>query len=166
MNSSKNGQILNKVKTPELYRLIGEITTLMMYSKVHSKFMILDIADIILPPIQLNQFRIYRDGNKKPVGFVSWAFFDDKTEKKYISGKAVMSLEEWNSGNNLFFTDFIAPFGHTKKMFKDLTHNIFPDSHAKTLRFTDQGKHRKNLIHLYGKNYRKKKLNEQVECEK
>lgn len=156
MKYTKNEHILDKLQGPELYRLIGEITTLMMYSKVHSKFMVLDIPDIILPPIHLNQFRIYRDRNKKPIGFVSWANFDDKTERKYINGYILRSLEEWNSGDRLFFTDFIAPFGHAKKIFKDLTHNIFPDRYARTLRFTDQGVHRKNLIHLYGKNYSRK----------
>lgn len=126
-----------------------------MNSKVHRKYMVMDIPDIILPPIHLNQFRIYRDANKKPIGLVTWAWFDDKTEKKYLSGQTVLKLEEWKSGDNLFFTDFIAPFGHTKKIFKDLTHNIFPNEIAKTLRFTEQGKHRKNVVYYYGKGYKK-----------
>ena len=111
-----------------------------------------DIADIILPPINLNQFRIYRNSKKEPTGFVTWGWFDDKTEQKYLSGNVVLTAEEWNSGKNLFFTDFIAPFGHTKKIFKDLTYNIFPNETAKTLRFDDHGKPRSKPIILYGKN--------------
>lgn len=162
-------EILSKLPPEKLNLLIGEVTSLLMMSKVHRKMQIRDIADIVLPPIHLNQFRIYRDKDNKPVGLVTWGWFDDQIEKKYLSGETVLSYAEWKSGigqpkanesgteklgNNLFFTDFIAPFGHTKKIFKDLTHNIFPNEIAKTLRFDDHGKPRKNLITLYGKNVR------------
>ncbi|MCI4649477.1 toxin-activating lysine-acyltransferase [Phaeodactylibacter sp.] len=146
--------VLNKLPPEKLNLLIGEVTSLLMLSKVHRKMQIRDISDIVLPPVHLNQFRIYRNSKEEPIGLVTWGWFSDEIEKKYLSGDVVLTFGEWNSGKNLFFTDFIAPFGHAKKIFKDLTHNIFPDETAKTLRFDDHGKHRKNVIHLYGKNVR------------
>lgn len=144
--------VLSKLSPQQLNLLVGEVTSLMMMSKVHRKMQIRDIADIILPPIDLDQFRIYRNENKEPIGFVTWGWFSDEVEKKYLSGDVVLTKEEWKSGDNLFFTDFIAPFGHTKQIFKDLTHNIFPNETAKTLRFDDHGKPRSKPIMLYGKN--------------
>ena len=148
--------VLTSITPQKLNQIIGEVTSLMMLSKVHRKMQVRDIADIILPPINLNQFRIYYNSQKEPVGFVTWGNFDEATLQKYLLGDTILTTEEWNGGDNLFFTDFIAPFGHTKKIFKDLTHNIFPNKTAQTIRFTEQGKHRKRAIKLYGKNLRGK----------
>lgn len=149
-------QIIPSLNPQKLNLLIGEVAALMMLSKVHRKMQVRDIADIILPPINLSQFRIYHNSKQEPVGFVAWGNFDSATLQKYLSGSVVLTKKEWNSGNSLFFTDFISPYGHTKKIFKDLTHNIFPNHTAQTIRFTEQGKHRKKIIKLYGKNVRRK----------
>ena len=153
ISSSLNNQgVLNKLPPEKLNLLIGEVTSLMMLSKVHRKMQIRDIADIILHRLTLISSAFIEIQKKEQLDLFTWGWFDDKTEQKYLSGNVVLTAEEWNSGKNLFFTDFIAPFGHTKKIFKDLTYNIFPNETAKTLRFDDHGKPRSKPIILYGKN--------------
>lgn len=134
-----NNLIPNK-KSDEKLHLMGEILYLMSASSVHKYFRVVDITNNILPAIELNQYRIYRNSSR-PVGFVSWAYFSDELEKKYTNYPTILKLEEWKSGNNLFLIDFIAPFGHAKKIIRDLKDNIFPDrTSAKGLRFKEPGK--------------------------
>lgn len=147
--------LLSKISGNKLNLLIGEITSLLLLSKVHRKFQIRDIADIILPAINLNQFRIYRNKSKQPIALVTWAYFDDKTEQEYLNGKTVLSEKELKSGNILYITDFIAPYGHAKKVISDLRTNIFPNSEAKSLHFLDQGKPRKKIKKFHGINHKK-----------
>lgn len=135
--------------------LLGEITSLLLLSKVHRKFQVRDIADIIIPTINLNQFRIYHNKNKQPIGLVTWGYFDEKTEQEYLSGKTVLSGKELKSGDILYMLDFIAPYGHAKKIVKDLRENIFPNSEAKSLHFIEQGIRRKKIKKFYGVNYQK-----------
>ena len=106
-------------------QLIGSITHLMMSSQLHSKYEIVDIADRFVPALIHNQFRYY-EINGNPIGFFNWAWLSDEVEEKYSTGEYVLSLDEWNSGQNLWFPEFIAPFGHAKLIVKDLRQNIIP----------------------------------------
>ncbi len=83
-----------------------------MLSKVHRKYQVRDIADAILPAVDLGQYRIYRNKNKQPVAFVTWGYFDEKTEAEYLNGKSILSRDELKSGDILYMLDFIAPTGH------------------------------------------------------
>lgn len=150
----KNG-VLSKISGNKLNLLIGEVTSLLLLSKVHRKYQIRDIADIILPAIDLGQYRIYRNAQKQPVAFVTWGYFDEKTEAEYLNGKTVLSKSELKSGDILYMLDFIAPYGHAKKVINDLRSNVFPNSEAKSLHFIEQGKHRKKIKKFHGVNYKK-----------
>jgi cytolysin-activating lysine-acyltransferase len=154
---SKDG-ILGKLSIQKKNLLVGEITSLLMLSKVHRLHQVRDIADIILPAINLNQFRIYRNAKKESIALVTWAYFSKEVEKEYLKGKGVLSEKELKSGDIIYMTDFIAPFGHTKKIIKELQTKVFPNDEVNALRFIEQGKARSKLWKFHGVNY-KKKLN-------
>ena len=67
--------VLGKLAPPQLATLIGEVVGLMMASKVHRALQVRDIADIMLPALILNQFRIYRKSNRQPVAGDVGVFF-------------------------------------------------------------------------------------------
>lgn len=150
--------LLSKLTPQKFHLLLGEVTSLLMVSKVHRKFQVRDIADIIMPALNLNQFKIYRNKNKQPIGLVTWARFSDAVEKEYLSGKVVLSESELQSGNQIYITDFIAPFGHTKKIIDDMLKTTFIKDEVNAIRFTEQGKSRKRLWKFYGVNYQKPTL--------
>ena len=151
-------EIISKLSPSKLHNLLGEITSLLLLSKVHRKYQVRDIADVILPTINLNQFRIYRDKNKQPIGLVTWGYFNEATEREYLSGKSVLSEKELTSGDILYFLDFIAPYGHAKKIIKDLRENVFPTSEAKSLHFLEQGIRRNKVKKFHGINFKKPTL--------
>ena len=120
-------------------QMIGSITHLMMCSELHRKYQIIDIAELFLPSLIHNQFR-YCEVDGQPLGFVNWAWLTDEIEEKYKTGKYVLKLDEWQGGSNLWFIEFIAPFGHTHLMIKDLRTNILPKGTlAKSLRIRSDG---------------------------
>lgn len=139
----------------QLTMLIGEVTSLMMASKVHRAMQIRDIADIILPALNLNQYRLYRTREGQAVALVTWAYFSPEVEAAYVGGRALLSEAERVSGNLLYITDFIAPFGHAKRVIHDLRTHQFPNAQARALRFVEHGKARPGLWQLYGVNYQK-----------
>jgi cytolysin-activating lysine-acyltransferase len=151
---SRDG-LLGKLPPQKLNELIGEVTSLMMASKLHRKFHVSDIADLMLPAINLNQYRIYRNKSGAPVALVTWALFSPEVEQLYIEGKAKLTEAERTSGDLLYFIDFIAPYGHMKQVSKDLRTNVFPNQMGKSLRFMDIGQRREKPYQFYGVNYLK-----------
>lgn len=106
-------------------QLIGSITHLMISSPLHRKYQISDITERFIPSLIHNQFRFYEiEGT--PIGFVNWAWLSDEVEQKFITGKYILNVDEWLGGNNLWFPEFIAPFGHARFIVKDLRNNILP----------------------------------------
>lgn len=120
--------------------MLGSIMHLMMHSPLHRRYTIHDLAERFIPSLLHNQFRYY-EINGAPIGFVNWAWLDDKTEKKFSTGHYELKLDDWRSGSNLWFPEFIAPFGHTRQMVNDLRTNVLPKgTPAKALRSFSDGK--------------------------
>lgn len=147
--------LLKQMKPVRLHMLIGEVAALMMASKVHRHLQLRDMADIMLPALNLNQFRIYRKPDRTPVALVTWAYFSPEVERAYLGGRALLSEAERTSGEMLYFTDFIAPYGHARKVIADLRTNIFPNEQARALRFVEHGKTRPGIWRFYGANFKK-----------
>ncbi len=123
--NSNNEQAASSLSVQQRLQLIGSITHLMMSSQLHRQYEIVDLADRFVPALIHNQFRYY-EINGNPIGFVNWAWLSDEVEKKYSTGEYVLSLDEWNCGKNLWFPEFIAPFGHARLIVKDMRTNILP----------------------------------------
>ncbi len=142
--------ILFEMTQKKRLELIGEIVSLMLCSKLHRKYFINDIGSVVFPAIHFNQFRIYKDKNKAPIAFITWAFLSDEVEKKYLTGNYHLKPEDWKSGENGWVIDFIAPFGHAKKVIDDLKNNVFVDVEGKALRMDSDFKIKK-IMKLKGR---------------
>ncbi|MCT4558517.1 MAG: toxin-activating lysine-acyltransferase [Pelagimonas sp.] len=122
---AKSG-LLHEMPEPKLAQLQGEAQGLFLASDRHRDTPLSEFAASVLPPIHLNQFRIYRKGNR-PIGWVSWAYMSDEDAKGYMAGDFDFHVSCWTSGPHLWFIDYIAPFGHAMRMADDLKRNVFPD---------------------------------------
>lgn len=146
---------LRQLTPQKLNLLLGEITSLLLLSKVHRHYQVRDIADVILPAVNLNQFQLYRDARKRPIGLVTWGRLSSEVMQRYISGNTVLSEDDLVSGDQLFFLDFIAPYGHIKQIVQHIKTNVFPNESAKALRFTEGKKSPARILKFYGVNYKK-----------
>lgn len=146
---------LKNLPTQKLHLLLGEVTSLLMVSKVHRKYQIRDIADVIFPTINLGQYKIFRNTRKEPIALVTWARFSAAVEKKYLKGNPVLTEKELNSGERLYFLDFIAPYGHTKQVSSHLRKHVFPNDLGTAVRFTEDMKSPVKILKFHGVNYKK-----------
>lgn len=132
--------ILKQLSKEQKFKLIGEIASLMISSDLHITYKLKDIRDIFMPAVDANQFRIYHNKEGFPVGFICWAFLSDDVDKLYAEGKYKLKPQDWNSGQNGWIIELIAPFGHGKQIISELRRKIFPNKTGKALVFSKDRK--------------------------
>ena len=133
---------INDSTSPSFQRTIGsmmgEIVWLMTQSPIHRKLSLADLEWLVMPPIVLGQYKLFRDENQKPIGVALWGYLNEQAEKKLkTSGKLAPS--DWgngarldpqkglvaNEGGTLWLVELIAPFhcnenSHREQMLADL----------------------------------------------
>lgn len=118
--------------------LMGELTYLLSHSPQHVGYTVGDMMRFFMAPIRLNQFRIYRTKDR-PIGFVAWAYLHAAISEHYATGDYELQVKDWRSGQDLWFVEFIAPFGHAKRIVEELRSNIFVNASARFIRRQDGG---------------------------
>ncbi len=148
--SPENG-IYTRLSPQKRITLLGETTSLLLASELHRDYRINDIGSVFLPPIHLNQFRIYRKADGQPIGLITWARLTKKVELDYVTKGYNLHPTDWNAGDELWAIDFVAPFGHGRQILKDLRTNVFPNEVGKAVRIGKDGKP-KGIMKLHGIN--------------
>jgi cytolysin-activating lysine-acyltransferase len=112
--------------------VLGEIVWLLTQSPQHKQaFFLADLEWMAMPPILLQQFRMFY-AKDKPIGVILWAYVNDEVAERLTAGTTRMRPQDWKSGDTLWVVDVIAPFGGTDEMLKDLKAKVFP---AREVRF-------------------------------
>jgi len=147
--------MIEKIPQEAKYQLLGEITSLMINSPIHLNYQIQDIVKNFLPPLDLDQFRIYKKG-KTAVALITWAYLDDETQAKYsnLNEQYDLQADDWKKGKNLWFIDFIASQDVMKEIDHDMKYNLFPNEVARALRADETGKI-SHIQEYFGVNYKK-----------
>lgn len=97
------------------------------------KFMFVgDIDATVLPPIILDQCRLYTKNNL-PYAFVTWALVNDEIDSRLRSTQPKLAPHEWKSGENVWLIDMIAPFGHLDETLQELRKSVFPGRRVSAL---------------------------------
>ena len=144
---------------PELdfYGRLGIATLLMEKSPYHSQWALYDADRELVPPLVLEQCKFYFDAQQNPVAFVTWSTITDATKIKLLEG-GQMEWEDWNNGPLLLFNDFVAPFGHTREIVKDLRNSDWPCDIAFSLRRAQDGSVKKVNYWWHQKDYKQQDL--------
>jgi len=111
----------------DVLTLIGEVCFLCFHSKTHQDWSMREIGRIFEPPIYLKQSHIYR-ARAVPRALVTWARLDLAAEEKHMSGAGLDSFDEWQSGDQFWIVDLMAPWGHGKAVIKDILENFAADN--------------------------------------
>lgn len=131
-------------------QVFGEVAWLFARSPLHYEMPVRKLEQWAFPPIVLQQFRLYRREGR-PVAFFSWAFLSEAVEKKYALSPQSLEPGEWRSGERLWIIDFIAPFGDTARVMRDLRETVFPNDVGRALR-PFHNKNELRVIYFHGKN--------------
>lgn len=101
------------VTPPTVSHLLGEMTWLLTQSPLHKVLAIGDLEWLVMPALIHQQFYIFRD-KEQPVGLALWAKCTAEAAAKLEGGMIEpenrLTLDEWNSGDQVWLVDLIAPF--------------------------------------------------------
>ena len=96
-----------------------DVVMLMANSSVHSSFTVADLHRVVIPPLCLNQYEVFRAQNK-PVGFVSWAWLTPTAAFGYVTRQRRIQASDWNAGQQLWVMDVIADGYSPRKIIRYL----------------------------------------------
>ena len=164
---SEEDDVIGDIGERTMGRMLGEIVWVMTQSPGHKHFALGDLEWMVMPPLLLEQYRIFRDG-EKPVGVALWAYLDEEAEKKIESGVGRLMPQEWSKGasldperglkagegGSLWLVDLICPFATPEnklieKCLGDLMQSVFA---GKTFKFhhTDAKTGQRKVMELKG----------------
>jgi hemolysin-activating ACP:hemolysin acyltransferase len=89
--------------------LFGRIIALMADSDVYLPDSLYALKKNITSPLCSNNCLIYFSENKL-VGYCSWAWLTDESEKKYMENSNSLVPNDWETGDNLWLIDTVAPY--------------------------------------------------------
>lgn len=135
--------------------VMGNVLWLMTQSGAHKYMMFSDMDWMVVPPVALQQYRLWRgpgpdqqgrqaappgsaaaaDQPQIPLAFASWAFLTPEADERLrTEGIRAITEDDWNAGEQAWLMDMIAPFGGIEDAMKDLKTTVFPDRTIKTVR--------------------------------
>jgi len=101
--------------------VLGHVGWLLARDAETRDLFISDLEWRVMPPVALNQFKIWHaeapnGGGRRPVAYASWAFVGDRQKARLDAGNTRLAPGEWKSGNHKVIIDIIAPFGGKEKI--------------------------------------------------
>lgn len=121
--------------------VLGASVWLWMHSARHKGAPLETLPTSLLPVIKARQYVLAFKDNK-PAFFMSWAWFDEEAERRYLTQHHLLLKDaDWCSGNRMWVIDWVAPFGDTRSMAKLVLNELFPDCGFRALwhRGADRG---------------------------
>lgn len=100
---------------------------------------LLDLDWAVLPPLILDQCRLFMNG-EMPFGYISWAFVKDDVHARLMSGNVKLQPHEWHGGDNAWLIDLVTPFGNADTMLAELKKSTFSDRTVNYIGLGEDGK--------------------------
>ena len=104
--------------------VIGGVVWLWMHSASHCQIPLQALPILLLPAIKHRQF-IFAVEAGRPVFYLAWANLNIRAEALYLKNSLQMEQTLWNSGDRLWIFDWVAPFGHTRTMWRLIRDQLF-----------------------------------------
>lgn len=112
---------------------LGAATWLWMHSDAHRDAPLHALPTVLLPAIKHRQFIVGSEAGK-PVFYMCWLRLNEESERRYLChSPLVLSEQDWNSGDRMWFEDWIAPFGHSAIVRRLLQGQLLPNRCARFL---------------------------------
>lgn len=113
--------------------VLGAVTWLWMHSPNHRELPLMALSQTLLAPMKAQQYIVASvadgTGGFQPIAFLAWANLSAEAEGRYIQGgsSALLRTEDWTSGDRMWITDWVTPFGHARQ-FRRLVTQLLADS--------------------------------------
>ena len=96
---------------------LGNVCDLLMRAGVYTTWTLERVHRQFSHPMAHGQAIIFAKEDR-PVGVVTWAFVSDEVLLELMQGARGVAPHEWRCGENVFFADFIAPYGDAPEMMR------------------------------------------------
>jgi cytolysin-activating lysine-acyltransferase len=110
-------------RPPTVSHILGEIAWLLSQSPMHRELRIGDMEWLVMPALIHRQFYLFRDGDQ-PVGLALWAKCSPqvvaKLDKGLLEPDNRLTLEDWQSGDEVWLVDLVAPFSTAENRQREL----------------------------------------------
>lgn len=107
--------------------LMPEVMELLLHSRLHCAYNLSMLERNFFYSFQTKQFMLFRNDRNQAVGFVNWTFLSEDHLAKVFGAHGVVPYECWHdSGDILFFPEFIAPMGQARSIVSYLRNSVFP----------------------------------------
>lgn len=126
--------------------VFGQVVWLLMNIPLCRHLFLTDLEWMVLPPIMLSQYRLFRDGNRV-VAFAAWAYLSEAAEARLQEPNARLAPSDWRSGDRLWLVNLFAPFGHQEAALKELEQTALA---GKTFRMHRHGADGKRSVEVVG----------------
>lgn len=105
------------------YKAVVDGISLLELGDTHSKYTPSEINTYLLLPIQYNRIRLYYEGTK-PIGLITWCWLSPTKSTLFLEDRYEPEEDDYTlenpEGYNLWGIEFIAPFGHTRRMMRTI----------------------------------------------
>lgn len=99
----------------------GSATWLWMHGTNQRNLPLAALDQMLLPAITLGQYAMVMEqmpSGARPVAYLGWANLSAEAESRYMhSPSNGLCSDDWNGGDRTWFTDFFAPFGHSRLLY-------------------------------------------------
>jgi len=130
------------VPTAQQYQDYGTLSYLASYCKLHQRYSPALLRSLFLPAVTHNCVRFFANDDGATAAALIWARLSDDVTEAMIFDSTPPTLDNWASGENLWFLDLIAPFGHGQQIARHLARNP-PEGPFHFARLGSNGKIRK-----------------------
>ncbi len=104
--------------------LFGAVTWLLMQQPAGRHTLLGELEWRIMPALILEQSKVYLKQGA-PAAYVSWARLSDAVAARYQAAPHQLTLNDWNSGAQVWLIDMVVPFGGAAEVLKDLREKVF-----------------------------------------
>lgn len=117
-------------------------------SPAHCTYSVDDVYIYLQLPIKHDMIRLYYEDDK-PVGLITWCWLYDEDAKLFLQDQYHPTEADYEydllEPKQLWGIEFIAPYGHTRKMFRAIKHTTeerYGPQHVSWRRFHSRDKKR------------------------
>jgi cytolysin-activating lysine-acyltransferase len=125
---------------------LGAAVRLLMGMPAFRHIFLADLDWMVLPPILLNQYRLFRTEGRV-VAFASWGFLSAEAEARLQEPNPQLAPADWKSGDRLWLVSMVAPFGHAEMAVRDLAETALKGQTFKMHRSEAAGR---NVVEVNG----------------
>lgn len=107
------------------YKAVVDGIGLFNEGDTHSKYTLTELNTYLLLPIEYNRIRFYYQDDK-PIGLITWCWLSPTQSTLFLEDKYQPTPEDYQRENPgegylLWAIEFIAPFGHTRKVIRNIS---------------------------------------------